>query len=298
MAQKEGSEGTPTIPGHLKFDGKEKFETFRNKFRNFVDFNLFDDKTAMFCLGMALRGSASRFYEHSRQHGRINTLTEALNLLNSRFGNNRGVYANMIAFQNARQKPNESEEDFADRLSELVHDAYPEKEWEQMEREVAMRFMTGLSDPKARVFLSNHCNQATMEEMRDILQRHHISQQIARPDRGFDKDDLEVRNIGTDESSEEEVEGAAYENTRAGKIKRDDRKTNVDEWSNRVEILEQRMKKMEEKVDKNTEGLSEMMKQIQGQLDRMEKNFSKDGGEGSQVKSKIDGLHLNGKESN
>ena len=69
----------------------------------------------------------------------------------------------------------------------------------------------------------------------------------------FDKDIL--KNFGgydknslihlTNDSSEEEVEGAAYENTRAGKMKRDDRKTNVDEWSNRVEILEQRMKKIE-----------------------------------------------------
>ena len=133
MAQKEGSEGTPTIPEHLKFDGREKFETFRNKFRNFVDFNLFDDNTALFCLGMALTGSASRFYEHSKQHGGVNTLTEALNLLKRRFGNNQGDYANMIAFQNARQKREESDVEFAERLSELVHHAYPEGEWDQME---------------------------------------------------------------------------------------------------------------------------------------------------------------------
>ena len=290
-SQKRGR--TPNIPKQISFDGSENFETFRNKFRNFVDFNLFDDNTALFCLGMALTGSASRFYEHSKQHGGVNTLTEALNLLKRRFGNNQGDYANMIAFQNARQKREESDVEFAERLSELVHHAYPEGEWDQMEKEVAMKFMAGLWEPKARAFLTKYSTKATMEEMVDKLQRFRTSK-LVKAERGTDKN-FEVRRTGTEESSENE-EDEAWEDSRGGKIERNDR-TNVDEMSHRVENLEQKVKKMEDKMDTYTEGLSEMMKKMQSQLDRMEKNFSKEGGERSRLKSSTDGPHLNWKES-
>ena len=71
----------------------------------------------------------------------------------------------------------------------------------------------------------------------------------------------------------------------------------MDEMSHRVENLEQKVNKMEEKMDTYTEELSEMIMKMQSQLDRMEKNFSKEGGERSRLKSSTDGPHLNWKES-
>ena len=72
----------------------------------------------------------------------------------------------------------------------------------------------------------------------------------------------------------------------------------MDERSNRLEILEKKVKKIEEKVDKNTDGLREMMKKMQGELDRMKKeNFLKCGSEESLGKTQVNGLHLNRKES-
>ena len=273
-----GRERTPNIPKQLHFDGSENFQTFLNKFRSFCDYNTYNDKTALFCLGMTLRGSASKFFEHLRQHGRVDTLTEALNQLNSRFGNSQGIYAKMLAYQNARQKAKESEEEFAERLSELAYDAYPEGDWDQMEQEVSMKFMAGLCDPKARAFLSEHSTKATMEDMTDKLERFRLSKKLARPDRGFEKNEFEVRNIDTEDSSEEEDKEATYE-------------------ANRLESLEQRVKKIEEKVNKNTEGLSEMMKKMQRQLDRMESCFPKDGGDRSLGKTPVNGVNLNQKES-
>ena len=41
-----------------------------------------------------------------------------------------------------------------------------------------------------------------MEEMTDKLQKFHASKQLSSADRGFEKNDWEVRNLNTEESSE------------------------------------------------------------------------------------------------
>ena len=298
-----GRDRTPNIPKQLYFDGSENFQTFWHKFRAFTDYNTFSDETAMFCLGMALRGSASRFYEQLRLHGRVNTLTEALDQLKRRFGNNQGIYAGKLAFQNARQKPKESDEDFAERLSELVHNAYPNGEWDQMEEEVAMKFMAGLNDPKARAFLSEHCTIATMEEMTDKLQRFYVSKQLARPDRGKWNRINEYNEDFSEEDSESEQEewNSARKVTikdARGKYKED--KVRLDNFERKMEKLEEKENKNASKIDnieKSVTGLTEMMIKMQEQLSRMERNFSKDGGEGSLGETQANSLHLNKKGS-
>ena len=303
-----GRERTPNIPKQLHFDGSENFQAFLNKFRNFCDYNTFNDNKAMYCLSMCLTGSASRFYEHLRQHGRVNNLTEALNQLKCRFGNNQGAYANLMAFKNAIQKQKESDEEFADRLSTLAHDAYQDAGWKKIGGEIAMRFMYGLKDHKARAYLAAHTNEADMTEMREKLQRYKDSKQIARGYRNEHRGNWNGTNEYEEDCSEEDSSESEQEELKsARKVTKEEKGKEREDNKDRLDNMEKKMGKLEEKVNENAiktkniensiSGLTDMMKKMQGQLDRMERNFPKEGGCGSLDETKANGLHLNKKES-
>ena len=81
----------------------------------------------------------------------------------------------------------------------------------------------------------------------------------------------------------------------------------LEDDKDRLDNMEKKMGKLEEKVNENAiktkniensiSGLTDMIKKMQGQLDRMERNFPKEGGCGSLDETKANGLHLNKKES-
>ena len=83
-----------------------------------------------------------------------------------------------------------------------------------------------------------------------------------------------------------------------GKYKED--KVRLDNFERKMEKLEEKENKNASKIDnieKSVTGLTEMMIKMQEQLSRMERNFSKDGGEGSLGETQANSLHLNKKGS-
>ena len=93
----------------------------------------------------------------------------------------------------------------------------------------------------------------------------------------------------------------------ARKVTKEEKGKEREDNKDRLDNMEKKMGKLEEKVNENAiktkniensiSGLTDMMKKMQGQLDRMERNFTKEGGGGSLDETKANGLHLNKKES-
>ena len=76
-------------------------------------------------------------FEHLRAHDQIKDMIDGLANLRRRFGNNQSRLSKMQRFHNTKQKHDESDEAYEERLSIRACHAYPNMEWEHVETEMA-----------------------------------------------------------------------------------------------------------------------------------------------------------------
>lgn len=251
----------------LSFDGTGHFPSFVTKFRSYIDYEEYDDQTAMYCLDMFLTGSASIFFQHLRAHDQVHTVTDAIRCLKRRFGDNQSEQHAMLQFRNAKQKHNETEEEFEERLSTLAYEVYPNGRYSQIDKEVSMSFISGLNDPKARTYLAEYCAEPGMQEVRKALKNYKFSRQIGRADRGYVKDESAIRQVAGDtDSSSDEDKKHSFSNGR------EDRNAGRPlEKDTRIDKLEEKMERIEEKMERmnmKQQECKEMMQSILNKVNR------------------------------
>ena len=201
-----------------------------------------------------LRGTASEYIDHLADKGRIKTDTDAFLALQDQFKNLISPHEALVNLRSAWQKPNESYEEFEMRIIRMAKQAYPGHDnFEQIQTEVAMSFMTGLNDQNARGYLAGNIREATMKEIKRVLGSYTFMKNMAKGRNGRDS------NSYDDTSDDEELDStrkiaSRTENRDASlsNVSYEIKQINNDQTKkkpSRVDKLENRMGKVEEKVD-------------------------------------------------
>ena len=155
------------IPKSLIFSGKENWNCFKTKFSTFISHQNCCDETKLVYLSLALEDGASVFYEKKNERKNFTKLSSALRELESRFENPDGENAAMMQLRSTVQLEGEKGREYEDRLFEIAYRAYPDRKFEDIEKEVLCQFQLGLFDLKARKYL-------TLNEPRNLQTAHDL----------------------------------------------------------------------------------------------------------------------------
>ena len=158
------------LPHDLYFDGRGDLDAFKRKFNYFVTMEDYDSVGQFFALKMMLRGTASEYIDYLAEKGKVDNCVDAFIALRDQFNNEINVHEALVNLRSAKQKPKESYEEFEMRLIRMAKQAYPKHvNFDHLQSEVAMSFMTGLSDINARGYLAGNVREATMKEIKKVL---------------------------------------------------------------------------------------------------------------------------------
>lgn len=155
------------IPKSLIFSGKENWNCFKTKFSTFIAHQKCCEETKLLYLSLALEDRASVFYEKKNERKNFTKVSAALRELESRFENPDGENAAMMQLRNTVQLEGEKGREYEDRLFEIAYRAYPDRKFEEIEKEVLCQFQLGLFDLKARKYL-------TLNEPRNLQTAHDL----------------------------------------------------------------------------------------------------------------------------
>ena len=242
------------MPPNLFFDGKGDFDAFERKFNSFVKMEEYDSKGRFFCLRMMLKGSASEYVDHLFDKGRVDNDIDALLFLKDRFDNDMSPHEAMVNFRNAKQFVTESIDDFESRLTRLAKQAYPGADnYEQIQTEVAMGFMSGLHDKNARGYLAGNVRDAKMKEIRKVLGRYSFMKTITKnesksDDETSDDEDFQVKQISEPQNT--------------------NKRCRLSKLENRVTILEEKV----DIINKDMRDLKDIVLEIKADIKQMKNN--------------------------
>ena len=271
------------LPPNLFFDGKGDFDAFERKFNSFVKMEEYDSKGRFFCLRMMLKGSASDYIDHLFDLGKVDNDIDAFLYLKDRFDSDISPHEAMVNFRNAKQYATESIDDFESRLTRLAKQAYPGRDnFDQIQTEVALSFMTGLQDSKARAYLAGNVREANMKEIRKVLGRHTFMRNILKEknkddslsddNTSGDEEHGSTRKVSRNDNHSQHVNKRSYEikqiSGAQGGLQNEKQPSRIDLLENKVTILE-------DKVDilcKDVRDLKDIVLEIQADLKELKKD--------------------------
>ena len=189
------------LPPNLFFDGQGDLDAFERKFNAFVKNERYSSEGRFFCLKMMLGGSASEYIDYLASKGKVATDVDAFLALQDQFKNEISPHEALVNLRSARQNSNESYEDFELRIIRMAKQAYPSQDnFEQIQTEVAMSFMTGLNDLNARGYLAGNIREATMKEVKRVLGSYTFMKNMSKIRKGRNS------NSYDDTSDDEELD--------------------------------------------------------------------------------------------
>ncbi|XP_052777982.1 uncharacterized protein LOC128215323 [Mya arenaria] len=161
----------------LRYDGKTSWLAFRKKFEMCADYNIWTETERLQRLVWSLTGKAGEFYAI---YSEVVTFTYATlkTRLGERFGTREVIEMSKVMFRQALQAPDETLEDWADRLLELAtHAFYNLPEWHLTE-EVVHHFCQGCTDKEAGKHALTQKPKSLEVAMNTMKYFQHISQAI------------------------------------------------------------------------------------------------------------------------
>jgi hypothetical protein len=114
------------LPKGLKYDGKENWLGFKNKFNRYYQVRQWTPDEARDNLCWCLEGKASEFYATVVAQNQNIGFVELLTKLEKRFGGVQFPDTAQVQLSNSKQKPDESTKDWADRVLQLSVRAFPD----------------------------------------------------------------------------------------------------------------------------------------------------------------------------
>ncbi|XP_052103504.1 uncharacterized protein LOC127736988 [Mytilus californianus] len=240
-------------PKNIKYDGKGNWQAFFTKFARYAEVCEWGPQECKDQLCWCLEGKASEYYALITERDQKVSYRELVEKLHKRFGFKALPETARVQFNNAWQAPEESVEDWADRVLSLATRAFRNLPDDYMYEQAITRLCQGIENKQLGVQVSNLQPQSIEEAIDKIRLFQHNTQAIyGKPNR------REVRQV-TDGQYEDhpeafhEYQGPHVRATMALE------RAPVSTW--KVE-LEKSDKKFENKLGQVHEKLDDMMDQF------------------------------------
>ncbi|VDH94101.1 Hypothetical predicted protein [Mytilus galloprovincialis] len=146
------------------FTGKEKWEVWINRFEAVANLQNWDNRTKLGELLTRLQGEAGDFVFDQLNSKTLKNYSKLATELKNRFGVFENKRAYKVQFNRRTQKPNEDTADYAAELKRLYDKAYSNRHAKIRQEDLLQRFLMGLSDTEARIYLELHKDPKTIEE--------------------------------------------------------------------------------------------------------------------------------------
>ena len=139
----------------ITFSGKGSWSAFHMKFTAFADERYWSARQRTHHLCMCLEGKASAFYTMLVHRNPEIEYYDIVHQLQRRFDSREPPEAVQLAFASARQLPDESVADWADRVADLAHRAFQELSDDCRQRQTVLKFCQGCLDKEAGLYAMN-----------------------------------------------------------------------------------------------------------------------------------------------
>ena len=156
------------LPKSITFDGKSSWKAFYAKFNSYANECDWGPKQRKSQLCWCLEGKASEYFALIIDREPDISFASLISKLDKRFALQEHPEVSQMHFQYARQSPDESSVEWADRLLTLASRAFPGLPDDYVNRQIVMRFCLGGYDKEAGQFALNSRPQ-TIDETLDLV---------------------------------------------------------------------------------------------------------------------------------
>ena len=164
-------------PKALRFDGKTNWLSFKKKFNSYRKVMKWSETESKDYLMWSLEGKALDFFTITSDIEKY-SFRRIIKKLEARFGVKELTETTKVKFQQASQRPDESLEDWADRVMTLATPAFVDLPEDHLKQEAIAKFSQGCCDKDAG---KHACfeHPSTMEEALNLVKHHqYISQAV------------------------------------------------------------------------------------------------------------------------
>ena len=164
-------------PKALRFDGKTNWLSFKKKFNSYRKVMKWSETESKDYLMWSLEGKALDFFTITSDIEKY-SFRKIIKKLEARFGVKELTETSKVKFQQASQRPDESLEDWADRVMTLATPAFVDLPEDHLKQEAIAKFSQGCCDKDAG---KHACfeHPSTMEEALNLVKHHqYISQAV------------------------------------------------------------------------------------------------------------------------
>ena len=164
-------------PKALRFDGKTNWLSFKKKFNSYRKVMKWSETESKDYLMWSLEGKALDFFTITSDIEKY-SFRKIIKRLEARFGVKELTETSKVKFQQTSQRPDESLEDWADRVMTLATPAFVDFPEDHLKQEAIAKFSQGCCDKDAG---KHACfeHPSTMEEALNLVKHHqYISQGV------------------------------------------------------------------------------------------------------------------------
>ena len=189
-------------PKALRFDGKTNWLSFKKKFNSYRKVMKWSETESKDYLMWSLEGKALDFFTITSDIERY-SFRKIIKKLEARFGVKELTETSKVKFQQASQRPDESLEDWADRVMTLATPAFVDLPEDHLKQEAIAKFSQGCCDKGAG---KHACfeHPSTMEEALNLVKHHQYISQAVDGKQSKKENDVSVNAVQS--TSEDRIE--------------------------------------------------------------------------------------------
>lgn len=146
------------------FTGKEDWKVWFNRFRSVADLNEWTRKERLQELLPRIQGTAAEFVFGQLKPGVTANYKLLTKEIEGRFGSIETPKTYITQFSRRNQKNGETPKVYAAELKKLYDKAYPKRGAETRQEDLVRKFLMGLLDDQARIYVELHKEPQTIEE--------------------------------------------------------------------------------------------------------------------------------------
>lgn len=179
----------------MKFDGRSTWLSFKRKFNSYRDVMHWSEEECKDYLMWSLEGKALDFFTITTTESDRYSFRRIMKKLETRFGSKELTETSIAKFRQACQRPDETLEDWADRVMTLATPAFIDLPELNFKQEAIAKFCQGCNDKKAA---KHACleNPSSMEEALNMVRHHqYISQAVDGKRYKKGKDDVYINAV-------------------------------------------------------------------------------------------------------
>ena len=162
------------LPKLPTYDGKSTWEAFITTFETLARRMKMTEIDKVDCLLISLRDKAAEFY-HTLPQSTLRNYSELIEKLERRFGNIDDPITVRRQLMSLKQNVGEELEEFGERISKLVRQAYPNASTDLQESMAVDHFIRGASDKRAALATAEHTPPPLILADALKMMRSHIS---------------------------------------------------------------------------------------------------------------------------